>query len=120
MAFLKLRKWAGNRLLKSQGNNKGLTSFLASFPDHNRRTKASRRSYRPLLEMLEDRTLLSSPDQIEVRILSLATNDLVYDPASQLIYATGPSSAGFGIGNSITALDPVARSIGNSVFVCPS
>jgi hypothetical protein len=117
MAYPELRKWAARRLLKSQGNNKGLTSFLASFPDHNRRTKASKRNYQPLLEMLEDRTLLSSPDQIEVRMLSLATNDLVYDPANQMIYASIPSSAGFGVGNSITAIDPVAGTIGNSVFV---
>lgn len=52
----------------------------------------------------------------DVRLVTLATNDLIYDKASQKIYASVPSSAG-SIGNSITSIDPVTGSIGSSVTV---
>jgi hypothetical protein len=51
-----------------------------------------------------------------IRQLSLLANDIVYNPADQLIYASVPSAAGT-IGNSITPIDPVAGSVGQSVFI---
>src|SRR6266849_1799221 len=51
-----------------------------------------------------------------VHPVSLATNDLVYDPGTRRIYASVPSSAGAN-GNSITAIDPVTGAIGPSVFI---
>lgn len=52
----------------------------------------------------------------DVRLVTLVTNDLIYDGGSQRIYASVPSSAG-GIGNSITSINPVTGSIGSSVTV---
>ena len=52
----------------------------------------------------------------DIRQVTLATNDLIYDKVSQKIYASVPSSAG-GIGNSITSIDPVTGGIGSSVTV---
>ena len=51
-----------------------------------------------------------------VRQLTLATKDLVYDPMGQRLYASVPSSAGSN-GNSLTPIDPVAGTIGTSVFI---
>jgi hypothetical protein len=51
-----------------------------------------------------------------IRQISLAANDLVYDPLRQRIYASVPSSAGV-IGNSLTQIDPVTGTIGASVFI---
>jgi uncharacterized repeat protein (TIGR01451 family) len=48
--------------------------------------------------------------------LRLATNDIVYDPFTQRIYASVPGRAG-GIGNSITPIDPVTAALGPSVPV---
>src|SRR5262249_47201098 len=93
------------------------TNPVAESKRKKRSRTATKLCYRPLLEMLEERMVPSSPDQLEVRILSLAANDLVYDAANQMIYASVPGSAGFGIGNSITAIDPNAGTIGQSVFV---
>ena len=56
---------------------------------------------------------VSSKDVLQI---SLATNDIVYDPLTQMIYASVPSSAG-SIGNSITSIDPSTGAIGSSVFV---
>jgi len=106
MVFPILRIWAAKHLVK----NRAVMSM-------SRPRKVARLSYRPLLEILEERTVPSSPDQIQVRELSLAANDLVYDAANQMIYASVPGSAGFGVGNSITAIDPNAGTIGPSVFV---
>jgi len=50
------------------------------------------------------------------RQISLATNDLIYDPVSQQIYASVPGSAG-GIANTITKIDPVTGSVGASVAI---
>jgi DNA-binding beta-propeller fold protein YncE len=47
---------------------------------------------------------------------SLTTNDLIYNPANQLIYASVPSSAG-DLGNTITEIDPVTDRVGRSFFV---
>jgi DNA-binding beta-propeller fold protein YncE len=51
-----------------------------------------------------------------ITVLSLQAKDLVYDPVSQRIYASVPSSAGL-IGNSITVIDPFSHAIGSSTFV---
>lgn len=51
-----------------------------------------------------------------LRQLTLATNDLVYDPVSRKIYASVPGSAPSG-GNSITSIDPTTGQLGPSVFV---
>jgi hypothetical protein len=58
----------------------------------------------------------ASADTPGVRQITLATNDLVYDPLRQRIYASVPSSAGV-IGNSLTQIDPFAGTIGASVFI---
>jgi hypothetical protein len=49
--------------------------------------------------------------------VSLPTNDLVYDPISDTIYASVPSSAGVPRGNSITPINPHTGALGTSVFV---
>lgn len=60
------------------------------------------------------RTQESRPAAVAVRQITLATKDLVYDPLTQRIYASVPSSAG-AIGNSITQIDPVPGTVGASV-----
>ena len=62
------------------------------------------------------RTQESRPAAVAVRQITLATKDLVYDPLTQRIYASVPSSAG-AIGNSITQIDPVPGTIGASVSI---
>jgi subtilisin-like proprotein convertase family protein/subtilisin family serine protease len=57
----------------------------------------------------------SSGPQV-VTQLALQANDLVYDPGTQKIYASVPSTAG-PVGNTITVIDPFTRTIGSSVFV---
>jgi hypothetical protein len=59
-------------------------------------------------------TVTTRPDGI--RKLTLLANDIAYNPADHLIYASVPSAAG-SIGNSITSFDPVAGSVGQSVFM---
>ncbi|HMH41941.1 MAG TPA: NF038122 family metalloprotease, partial [Pyrinomonadaceae bacterium] len=51
-----------------------------------------------------------------IRQVSLPTNDIVYDPVSQRIFASVPSRAR-SIGNSITEINPFSATIGPSVFV---
>src|SRR5437879_4588216 len=50
----------------------------------------------------------------DIRQVALKTNDLIYNPATRLIYASVPSKAG-ALGNSIVAIDPVSGSIGAPV-----
>ena len=64
----------------------------------------------------QTRTQESAPSAVAVRQITLATKDLVYDPLTQRIYASVPSSAG-GIGNSITQIDPVLGTVGASVSI---
>lgn len=52
----------------------------------------------------------------EVRVIGLATSDLVYDQATQTIFASVPSRAG-AAGNSIAPIDPSTGAIGSTVFV---
>jgi len=51
-----------------------------------------------------------------VQPVSLTTSDIIYDPTSQKIYASVPSSAGPG-GNSVVSIDPSNGSVGTSIFV---
>ncbi len=51
-----------------------------------------------------------------VRMIDLPTNDLVYDPHTQRIYASVPSRAGER-GNTVTAIDPTTGTIEWSEFV---
>lgn len=48
---------------------------------------------------------------------TLPTNYLVYDPISDMIYASVPSSAGALRGNTITAINPHTGFLGTSVFI---
>lgn len=52
----------------------------------------------------------------EVQNVALATNDLIYDPFREKIYASVPSRAG-ALGNTVTAIDPATGAVGPSVFV---
>jgi DNA-binding beta-propeller fold protein YncE len=52
----------------------------------------------------------AAPAVVEVRSLPLLTNDLVYDPAAALLYASVPGAAG-PLGNRIAAIDPAAGRI---------
>jgi hypothetical protein len=58
--------------------------------------------------------ILPTPD--ELKIVTLYTNDLVYDEKSQNIYASVPSSAGAN-GNSIAQINPATATVSNSVFM---
>src|SRR5215204_4134881 len=60
----------------------------------------------PVLETMTDRVVL----------LGIATNEIVYNPQDQLIYATRPSRVGTD-GNSITGINPLTGQIGASVYV---
>ena len=51
-----------------------------------------------------------------LRTISVVTNDIIYDPISQKIYASVPSSAGIN-GNSITVIDPMMGTVGPTFFV---
>jgi hypothetical protein len=59
-------------------------------------------------------TFTTRPDGL--REFSLPTNDIVYNPADQLIYASIPSVAG-SIGNSIAAINPATGLVGQPVFI---
>lgn len=50
-----------------------------------------------------------------VQIVSLATNDIIYDPLRGRIYASVPGRAG-SLGNTITVIDPATGATGTSVF----
>src|SRR6185295_9146367 len=56
-----------------------------------------------------------SPIATFVRQVPLATKDLIYNSATQSLYASLPSNAGSN-GNSIAPLDPVMGTVGTSVF----
>jgi hypothetical protein len=69
-----------------------------------------------LIESAEWAQVSPAQPSPRVRQISLAANDIVFDAVSGLIYASVPSSAGT-IGNSVTTIDPVAGTVGSSVFV---
>ena len=58
-----------------------------------------------------------TPYQAFVRQINLPANDLVYNQTTQKIYASVPSSAGAGAGNTITTLNPATGAAESSVFV---
>ena len=58
-----------------------------------------------------------APAGAQVLEIALPTNDLIYDSARQRIYASVPSRAGAGLGNTITAINPATGALGPSVFV---
>ncbi len=49
--------------------------------------------------------------------LALPTNDMVYNPTDQLLYASVPSSAGTTLGNSVVSIDPNTGIIGSPIWV---
>lgn len=49
--------------------------------------------------------------------LSLQANDLIYNTATQLLYASVPSAAGPSLGNSIVPIDPYTGVLGTPIFV---
>lgn len=57
-----------------------------------------------------------APQADLIRQVPLTANDVVYSSATQMLYASVPSSAGPG-GNSITTVDPATTGVVSSVFV---
>lgn len=49
--------------------------------------------------------------------LPVPANDLVYNPANQLLYASVPSSGGPALGNSVVSIDPYTGNLGTPIFV---
>jgi hypothetical protein len=63
-----------------------------------------------------DKTDDAQPHAEFVRQLSLTTNDIIYNPADGMLYASVPSSAGAS-GNSIIPINPATGETGTPVFV---
>jgi hypothetical protein len=61
-------------------------------------------------------SVVAAAPVVYVRVLPLATKDIIYDSSSHFIYASVPSSAGRS-GNSITSIEPVAGTIGPSTYI---
>jgi uncharacterized repeat protein (TIGR01451 family) len=59
---------------------------------------------------------LSAPLTFTV-YLGLPTNDLVYSPVTQLLWASTPSTAGPSFGNSVVPIDPATGAIGTPIWV---
>ncbi len=103
--------------------------LLPLLPLLRRRGRAGSRhafaSTRPSRDPSSHRFLLSIPllvlgssaQAVTTSLLRLPTNDLVFDPVSQRLLASVPSSAGPGLGNTITVIDPVQGTIEASVFI---
>src|SRR5688572_19451583 len=51
-----------------------------------------------------------------IRVVNLTTNDLLFNPQTQQLHATVPSSAG-STGNSITEINPLDGTVGQSTFI---
>ena len=63
-------------------------------------------------------TLPNATQADDIRQVALISNDIAYSPATKQIYASVPGSAGVaGNGNSLTAIEPEAGTVGASVFV---
>jgi uncharacterized repeat protein (TIGR01451 family) len=58
-----------------------------------------------------------SPASLFTTYIALAANDLVYDPTTQLLYASVPSAGGSVLGNSIVPIDPYTGVLGSPVWV---
>jgi hypothetical protein len=52
-----------------------------------------------------------------IRVISLPTNDIVFNPVDQLLYASIPSNAGPSLGNRIARISPYTGVFGGSVYV---
>jgi hypothetical protein len=61
--------------------------------------------------------LPSIAEALSIRTISLPVNDILYDSTTQRIYASVASSAGLGVGNTISTIDPFNGTRENSVFV---
>ncbi len=53
---------------------------------------------------------------VSIRQVALPSNEIIFDPNRQMLYASVPSIAGT-IGNSVTAVNPMTATIGASVFI---
>ena len=60
--------------------------------------------------------LPQAPVESFIRVINLTTNDILFNEQTQKIHASVPSSAGSS-GNSITEVDPVGGTVGQSVFI---
>ncbi len=49
--------------------------------------------------------------------LPYMTNDLIYNPTNQILYASFPSTAGSRLGNSVVPIDPATGVLGNPIWV---
>src|SRR5947208_1718850 len=67
-------------------------------------------------EKLSPRSAAAAPSATGYFFNDAPANDIIWDPGTQRIYATLPNTVPT-IGNSITPIDPVARTIGTSVFM---
>jgi VCBS repeat-containing protein len=56
------------------------------------------------------------PANIHMTTLNLKAKDLIYDPQTQLIYASVPGAAGV-LGNTLTPIDPVTGQVKPAVYV---
>jgi trimeric autotransporter adhesin len=59
----------------------------------------------------------STPTQSFTTYVGLPVNDIAWNPVDGLIYATVPSSAGQGVGNSLVGIDPNTGTIQKTIFV---
>jgi trimeric autotransporter adhesin len=59
----------------------------------------------------------TSPAQIFTTFITLSATDLAYSSATQMLYASVPSSGGAVLGNSIVPIDPNTGVIGTPIFV---
>src|SRR5215203_4918201 len=57
-----------------------------------------------------------SGESLFVRKIGLKANDIVYSPATNMLYASVPSNAGSG-GNTITPISPSTGEVGTPVFI---
>lgn len=69
----------------------------------------------------EPAAILAAPNAVQsqtdsIRQIPLASNDIIYNPSDQTIYASLPSNAG-ARGNSIAAINPVTGTVTSSVFI---
>lgn len=55
--------------------------------------------------------------QLLIDVVSLPTNDIIHDAGRGKLYASLPSRAGVGLGNTIATIDTTSRAIDRSVFV---
>ena len=53
----------------------------------------------------------------EVNSIPFSSSDIIYDPVSQKIYASVPGNSDFGVGNTVTVIDPISRVVESSVFI---